>query len=166
MIIYQYYQLVELATTRLTCNLPIQNQSSNFEIQQILQENYEKMDAAFIKANVAEFNSYFSQKYLRIEAEQQLTLRKRNPFYLDFSSPASIGTFGTNLRWISRKTTIKSVVLKSDFAEVLVLQHDVMAIANTFTIDKTARHIWINTPQGWRLDQQTTLSTKRSSGAE
>jgi hypothetical protein len=166
MIIYQYYQPVELVTTKLTCSSPAQSQSSNVEIQQVLQENYRKMDAAFIKANVAEFNSYFSQNYLRIEAEQKLALLKRNPFYLDFSSPASISGVGTNLHWISRKTTIESVTVKSNIAEVLVLQHDVMAIATTFVIDETARHIWIKTPQGWRLDQRTTLSTKRSAGAE
>jgi ketosteroid isomerase-like protein len=130
--------------------------TSNTNARASVQSTYNKINAAFSKKDITTATSYFTPDYVSINAKGERTdLAGFRQYYTSL-----FGRFNIDLT--ANKTTIKQFAVKDNGAEVFTEQYTEgkVALINKVIIYQTARSIWKNTPEGWRLKESKILSNR------
>ncbi len=125
-------------------------------IQPVIQTNYNKINAAFVRKDIKGATAYFTPDYVNINSKgEKQTLAEFRTHYDNLFSRFSI-----NLT--SNQATIKGIIVKPEGIDVSIEQRTEGTIAgiNKIVINQTSSDLWMKTPQGWRLKQSKILTNQ------
>jgi ketosteroid isomerase-like protein len=122
----------------------------------IIQSNYDRINAAFIRKDVKGATAYFTPDYVSINKKGE----KQN--LEEFRSHYDTVLNRFNIKLTSNKATIKSISVSSNGIDVAMGQHTegTMIGGNKIVIDQTSKDLWAKTAQGWRLKQSKILTNQ------
>jgi ketosteroid isomerase-like protein len=122
----------------------------------IVQTNYDKINAAFVRKDIKGATALFTQDYVSISPEgTKQTLEEFQTHYDNLFNRF-------NIKLTSNKTVIKDIVVNGNGIDVAIEQRTEGTIAgsNKLVIDQTSRNLWLKTPQGWRLKESKILTNQ------
>jgi hypothetical protein len=128
----------------------------NSKVQPIIQTNYDRINAAFIRKDIKGATALFTQDYVSINPEGgKKTLTEFREHYNNLFTRF-------NIKLTSNKATIKTIDTNTGSIDVAIEQKTEGTIAgfNKIVIDQTSRDLWLKTPQGWRLKQSKILTSQ------
>lgn len=128
----------------------------NSKVQPIIQTNYNRINAAFIRKDIKGATALFTQDYVIINPEgEKQTLTEFREHYNNLFTRF-------NIKLTSNKATIKTIDTSTGGIDVAIEQKTEGTIAgfNKIVIDQTSRDLWLKTPQGWRLKQSKILTSQ------
>jgi hypothetical protein len=122
----------------------------------IIQTNYDRINAAFVRKDVKGATSYFTPDYVSINSKGE----KQN--LEQFRSHYNTVLNRFSIKLTSNKTTIKDLAVSPTGIDVSIVQQTEGTIAgfNKIVISQTSKNFWLKTPQGWRLKQSTILTNQ------
>jgi ketosteroid isomerase-like protein len=126
------------------------------KIQPVIQTNYNQINAAFVRKDIASATALFTPDYVSINPEgQKQTLAEFREHYNNLFTRF-------NIKLTSNKATIKSIDVSTEGIDVAIEQktEGTVAGSNKIVIDQTSRDSWLKTPQGWRLKQSKILTSQ------
>ncbi len=139
---------------------------NNIKIRPIVQSNYDRINAAFVKQDIQAATALFTKDYISISPKgEQKNLAETREYYDNLFNRFKI-------KVTSNKTKIADVEFADRELNVGIEQNIEATIVgrNKLVINQTSRDIWLKTPQGWRLKQskiltsQTTINGKTFAG--
>ena len=128
----------------------------NSKVQPIIQTNYDRINAAFIRKDIKGATALFTQDYVIINPEgEKQTLTEFREHYNNLFTRF-------NIKLTSNKATIKTIYTNTGGIDVAIEQKTEGTIAgfNKIVIDQTSRDLWLKTPQGLRLKQSKVLTNQ------
>jgi hypothetical protein len=128
----------------------------NSNVQPIIQTNYDRINAAFIRKDIKGATALFTTDYITINPEGgQQTLTEFREHYNNLFTRF-------NIQLTSNKATIKTIDSNADGLDVAIEQKTEGTIAgfNKIVINQTSRDSWLKTPQGWRLKRSKILTSQ------
>ena len=128
----------------------------NSNVQPIIQTNYNRINAAFIRKDIKGATALFTRDYVIINPEgEKQTLTEFREHYNNLFTRF-------NIKLTSNKATIKTIDTSTGGIDVAIEQKTEGTIAgfNKIVIDQTSRDLWLKTPQGWRLKQSKILTSQ------
>jgi hypothetical protein len=125
-------------------------------IQPIIQTNYNKINAAFVRKDIKGATKYFTPDYVNIGLKGD----KQNLEEFQTHYDNLFNRF--NIKLTSNKATIKNISVNQNVIDVAIEQRTEGTIAgiNKIVINQTSSDLWMRTPQGWRLKQSKILTSK------
>jgi ketosteroid isomerase-like protein len=128
----------------------------NAKIQPIIQTNYDRINAAFLRKDIQGATALFAPDYVSISPEGE----KKN--LAEFREHYNNLFTRFNIKLTSNKTTIKNIDVNSTGVDVAIEQKTEGTVAgfNKIVINQTSRNLWQKTPQGWRLKESKILTNK------
>jgi SnoaL-like domain len=129
---------------------------NNSKIQPLLQTNYDRINAAFVRKDIQGATALFTPDYVNINPEgEKKTLAQFRDHYNNLFNRF-------NIKLTSNKATIKNINASASSLDVAIAQKTEGTIAgsNKIIIDQTSRDSWLKTPQGWRLKQSKILTSQ------
>jgi ketosteroid isomerase-like protein len=147
-----------LATTIFSSALisfPSVQAKTQTSIQPIIQERYDRINAAFIRKDINAATADFTPDFVNITPDgEKQNLAQFRKHYSDLFSRF-------NIKMTANKTTIKEIAIKPTGAEVTIAQRtEAKVLGNKLEIDQTSRNFWLKTAQGWRLQQSRILTNQ------
>lgn len=139
---------------------------NSVKIRPLVQSNYDRINAAFVKQDIQAATALFTKDYVSISPKgEQKNLTEIRSYYDNLFNRFKI-------KVTLNKTKIANVALAANELNVGVEQNiEAMVVGtNKLVINQTSRDLWLKTPQGWRLKQskiltsQTTINGKRFEG--
>jgi hypothetical protein len=151
----QFFAATAIASVSVASVMSAQaNTSSN--VRALVQNNYDKINAAFIKKDLDTVTSYFTADYVGINAkgERQSLTEFRN-YYGSLFQRLKIDI-------TTNKTTIKSITIDPSGARVAAEQITEGKVVgnNKIAIRQTSQSLWTNTAKGWRLKESKVLTDR------
>jgi ketosteroid isomerase-like protein len=122
----------------------------------IIQGNYDRINAAFIRKDVQGATAYFTPDYVSINKKGE----KQN--LEEFRSHYDTVLNRFNIKLTSNKATIKNISVTANGIDVSMGQHTegTMIGGNKIVIDQTSKDFWAKTAQGWKLKQTRILTSQ------
>jgi Domain of unknown function (DUF4440) len=122
----------------------------------VIQTNYDRINAAFVRKDVKGATAYFTPDYVSINPKGE----KQN--LEQFRSHYNTVLNRFSIKLTSNKTTIKDLAISPTGIDVSIVQQTEGTIAgfNKIVISQTSKNFWLKTPQGWRLKQSTILTNQ------
>jgi ketosteroid isomerase-like protein len=122
----------------------------------IIQGNYDRINAAFVRKDIKGATAYFTPDYVSINKKGE----KQN--LQEFRSHYDTVLNRFSIKLTSNKATIKSISVNPNGIDVAMGQHTegTMIGGNKIVIDQTSKDFWAKTPQGWRLKQTKILTNQ------
>ncbi len=122
----------------------------------IIQTNYDRINAAFVRKDVKGATAYFTPDYVSINPKGE----KQNLEAFRSHYNTVLNRF--NIKLTSNKTTIKDLTVSPTGIDVSIVQQTEGTIAgfNKIVISQTSKNFWLKTPQGWRLKQSNILTNQ------
>jgi ketosteroid isomerase-like protein len=128
----------------------------NSKIQPVIQTNYDRINAAFVRKDIKAATALFTTDYVSISPEgEKQTLSEFQEHYDNLFNRF-------NIKLTSNQTTIKNIDVKPSGVDVAIEQKTEGTVAgfNKIVINQTSRNLWLKTPQGWRLKQSKILTSQ------
>jgi ketosteroid isomerase-like protein len=124
-------------------------------LQPVIQERYDRINAAFIRKDVNAATAEFAPDFVNITPKgEKQNLAQFRKHYSDLFSRF-------NIKMTANKTTIKDIAVKPNGAEVAIEQRtEAKVLGNKIVIQQTSRNFWLKTVQGWRLQQSRILTNQ------
>jgi hypothetical protein len=124
-------------------------------IQPIIQQQYDRINAAFIRKDIQAATANFTADYISINTKgEKQNLAEFRQQYTDLFNRIKLDI-------TTNKTTIKKIALVSQGVDVSIEQHtEAKVLGNKVVIRQTSRNFWLKTPQGWRLQQSKILTNQ------
>ena len=129
---------------------------TNSKLQPIIQTNYDRINAAFLRKDIKQATALFTPDYVSISPEgEKKTLSEFREHYDNLFNRFKI-------KLTSNKTTIKNIEVDANGANVAIEQQTEGTVAgsNKIVINQTSRNLWLKTPAGWRLKESKILTNK------
>jgi ketosteroid isomerase-like protein len=129
---------------------------TNVKVKEIVQTNYNRINAAFVRKDIKGATALFTPDYVSISPEgQKQTLAEFRTYYDNLFNKF-------NIKLTSNKTIIKNIATNPDGIDVAIEQstEGTVAGSNRIVINQTSRNLWMKTPQGWRLKQSKILTNQ------
>jgi ketosteroid isomerase-like protein len=129
---------------------------SSAKLQPIIQNNYNQINAAFVRKDIKGATALFTQDYISISPEgEKKTLEEFRSYYNTLFNKFKI-------KLTSNKTTIKDLAVNPNGIDVGIEQNieGMVAGTNKIVINQTSRNFWLKTPQGWRLKESKILTSQ------
>jgi ketosteroid isomerase-like protein len=122
----------------------------------VIQSNYDRINAAFVRKDIKGATAYFTPDYVSINKKGE----KQN--LEEFRSHYDTVLNRFSIKLTSNKATIKSISVNPNGIDVAMGQHTegTMIGGNKIVIDQTSKDFWSKTPQGWRLKQTRILTNQ------
>ncbi len=125
-------------------------------IQPLIQNNYNNINAAFVRKDIKRATAYFTTDYVSINSKgEKQTLEEFRTHYDNLFTRF-------NIDLTSNKATIKKITIDAEGIDVALEQRTEGTIAkfNKIAIDRTYNDRWLKTPQGWRLKQSKIMTDR------
>jgi ketosteroid isomerase-like protein len=145
-----------IASVTLIGVVSVQADTNSTKVRSIVQGNYDKINAAFIKQDLDTVTSYFTPDYISINDKgERQNVQEFRSYYSNLFKRMKIDI-------TSNKTTIKSIAIDSKGAQVSTeqLTEGKLIGNNKIAIRQTSQSLWTNTPQGWRMKESKVLTNK------
>jgi ketosteroid isomerase-like protein len=122
----------------------------------IIQSNYDRINAAFIRKDIKGATAYFTPDYVSINKKGE----KQNLEEFRRHYDTLLNRFSIKLT--SNKATIQNIAVNANVIDVTMGQHTegTMIGGNKIVIDQTSKDLWAKTAQGWRLKQTKILTSQ------
>lgn len=122
----------------------------------IIQGNYDRINAAFVRKDIKGATAYFTPDYVGINKKGE----KQN--LSEFSSHYNTILNRFNIKLTSNKATIKDISIDGNGINVAIGQYTegTMIGGNKIVISQSSKDLWTKTPQGWRLKQSKILTSQ------
>jgi ketosteroid isomerase-like protein len=122
----------------------------------IIQGNYARINAAFVRKDVKGATAYFTPDYISINQKGE----KKN--LEEFRSHYSNILNRFNLKLTSNQATIGDIVVNGNGIDASIQQHTEgsMLGGNKIVIDQKSKDLWVKTAQGWRLKQSKIITSQ------
>lgn len=125
-------------------------------VQPLIQNNYNSINAAFLRKDINLATSYFTPDYISINPKgEHQNLAEFRTYYNNLFNRFKI-------ELTSNKATIKNIAIAPNIVEVAIEQRTEGTVAkfNKIVINQTSQDRWLKTPQGWRLKQSKIITNK------
>lgn len=128
----------------------------NSSVQPAIQNNYNKITAAFVRKDIQRATALFTPDYMSIDPEgKQQNLAEVREHYNNLFKRF-------NVKLTSNKATIKNIDVSAGGIDIAMEQKTEGTVAGfiKLVINQTSRDLWLETPQGWRLKQTKILTNQ------
>lgn len=132
------------------------NAETSVRLKVLVQTNYDRINAAFIRKDIKGATALFTPDYVSISPEgQKQTLAEFRTHYDNLFNKF-------NIKLTSNRTIVKNIAVNAEGLDVAIEQstEGTVAGSNKIAIEQTSRNLWIKTSQGWRLKQSKILTNQ------